>query len=81
MTDQDIPTALAEELHRIAPDIGLEDIDPTEDLRDAFDIDSMDYLTLVTALGRRFGLEMPEADYPKMQSFNALADYLRTKVA
>jgi acyl carrier protein len=81
MTDQDIPTALAEELHRIAPDIGLEGVDPTEDLRDEFDIDSMDYLTLVTALGRRFGLEMPETDYPKMQSFNALADYLRTKMA
>lgn len=81
MTDHDISTVLAEELHRIAPDISLEDIDPTEDLRDEFDIDSMDYLTLVTALGRRFGLEMPETDYPKMRSFNALADYLRIKRA
>jgi acyl carrier protein len=74
-----IETALSEELHRIAPDIGLEDIDRTQDLREEFDIDSMDFLTLVTALGKRFDLDMPEADYPKMQSFEALLDYLRAR--
>lgn len=79
MTDMTIETALSEELHRIAPDIGLEDIDRTQDLREEFDIDSMDFLTLVTALGKRFELDMPEADYPKMQSFEALLDYLRAR--
>ncbi|MDA3858768.1 MAG: acyl carrier protein [Roseovarius sp.] len=79
MTDMTIETALSEELHRIAPDIGLEDIDRTQDLREEFDIDSMDFLTLVTALGKRFDLDMPEADYPKMQSFEALLDYLRAR--
>jgi acyl carrier protein len=76
MTDQDVSTALAEELHRIAPDVSLADIDQAGDLREEFDIDSLDFLTLVTALGKRFELEMPEADYPKMQSFNALQNYL-----
>ena len=33
MTEQDLSKALAEELHRIAPDVSLEDIDPTEDNR------------------------------------------------
>lgn len=79
MTDMTIETALSEELHRIAPDIRLEDIDRTQDLREEFDIDSMDFLTLVTALGKRFDLDMPEADYPKMQSFEALLDYLRAR--
>ena len=81
MTDMTIETALSEELHRIAPDIEVGDIDRTQDLREEFDIDSMDFLTLVTALGKRFDLDMPEADYPKMQSFDALLDYLRTKTA
>lgn len=79
MTDQDVSTALAEELHRIAPDISLEDIDRAGDLREEFDIDSMDFLTLITALGKRFALDMPEADYPRMQSFDALIDYLSTR--
>ncbi|SFO19442.1 Poly-beta-hydroxybutyrate polymerase N terminal [Roseovarius lutimaris] len=55
MTDMTIETALSEELHRIAPDIGLEDIDRTQDLREKFDIDSMDFLTLVTALAYATG--------------------------
>ncbi len=69
-------TALAEELYKIAPDIELDDIDRSGDLRDEFDIDSMDFLNLVTALGKRFGIPMPEADYPRMQSFDDLAAYL-----
>lgn len=81
MTEMSIDAALAEELHRIAPDIALEDIDGTQDLREEFDIDSMDFLTLVTALGKRFDLDMPEADYPKMQSYGALLEYLRSKTA
>lgn len=81
MTDQNVSTALAEELHRIAPDISLEDVNLAGDLREEFDIDSMDFLTLMTALGKRFDLLMPEADYPKMHSFDALADYLSVRKA
>ncbi len=81
MTQQDIQTALTEELHRIAPDIEIDQIDPGADLRDEFDIDSMDFLNLVTALGKRFGLAMPESDYDKMRSFDDLAGYLRDKTA
>jgi acyl carrier protein len=81
MTEQDLSKALTEELHRIAPDVSPDDIDPTEDLRDECDIDSMDFLKLVTALGKRFNLEMPEADYPKMRSFESLVHYLRAKIA
>ena len=68
--------ALAEELYKIAPDIELDDIDRSADLREEYDIDSMDFLNLVTALGKRFQLEMPEADYPRMQTFNDLVAYL-----
>ena len=81
MTDQDVSKAVAEELYRIAPDVSADDIDPTADLRDEFEIDSMDFLTLVTALGKRFALDMPEADYPKMRRFDDLVKYLRTKIA
>jgi len=79
MTRADIETAIAEELHRIAPEIEMNDIDRSEDLRDECDIDSMDFLNLVTALGQRFGAAMPEADYPQMRSFEALTDYLVEK--
>ena len=79
MNRDDIEQLLTAELARIAPDIALDDIDRGEDLREEFDIDSIDFLNLVTALAKRFGLEMPEADYPQMDSFDHLLDYLAKK--
>ncbi|MCK8483933.1 acyl carrier protein [Aliiroseovarius sp. S2029] len=79
MTESDIQTALADELHKIAPDVTLDEIDKSADLLEEFDIDSMDFLRLVTALGKRFDLPMPEADYPQMASFDAMARYLSRK--
>lgn len=81
MTRNEIEQALGEELTRIAPDIPLDEIDRSGDLRDEFDIDSIDFLNLVTALGKRFGLDMPEADYGEMDSFDHLADYLSERVS
>ena len=76
-----IETVLRMELHRIAPDITPDDIDPDADLREEFDIDSMDFLNLVTALGKALGLAMPEKDYGEMGSYNALLAYLTRQKA
>jgi len=80
MTPDEIEAALGEELGRIAPDIELSEIDRDTDLREEFDIDSMDFLTLVTALGQRLGVEIPEADYPNLDSFDAALAYLAERL-
>ncbi|SMX21929.1 acyl carrier protein [Boseongicola aestuarii] len=79
MNKQDIETAVKAELNRIAPDIDADDIDRSENLRDEFDIDSMDFLNLVTALSKLLGLNIPEADYDQMESFDDLVGYLSKK--
>jgi acyl carrier protein len=56
MSDDKIETALRQELHKIAPDMEVDDIDPLGDLREEFDIDSMDFLNLVSALSKSLGL-------------------------
>lgn len=81
MSIDPIQTAVAEALRQIAPDIEINEIDPGADLRDEFDIDSMDFLNLVTALGKRFDHPMPEADYDRMRTFDALVAYLRDQTA
>ena len=68
--------AVQEELHKIAPDIEFDSADTEEDLREEFDLDSMDFLHLVTALGKRFGIPIPESDYSRMSSVTALCSYL-----
>ncbi|MDX8354942.1 acyl carrier protein [Cognatiyoonia sp. IB215182] len=81
MTDDPIHHLLVKHLGQIAPDIPFDEVDPQADLRDEFDIDSMDFMTLITALGKALSLPMPEADYDQMRSFDDLADYLRSQTA
>lgn len=77
MTRAELEAVLTRELHRIAPDIDMADVDRDGDLRDEFDIDSMDFLNLVAALSQATGAEMPESDYGRMNSVNAILDYLQ----
>ncbi len=80
MTQDEIEAVLIRELHRIAPDIEIDTVDRDGDLREEFDIDSMDFLNLVAALSKATGAEMPESDYARMGSVNAMLAYLGTAV-
>jgi len=68
-----------EELSAIAPDIDLATLDERASLRDEYDLDSMDALNLLTALHRRLGVDIPETDYARMHSLQALLDYLEPR--
>jgi acyl carrier protein len=80
MTPTEIQAVIKDELARIAPEVEFESIDPTADLRDEADIDSMDFLNLVTALHVRLGVEIPEADNPKLVTLASAIDYLTAKL-
>ena len=47
MTENEIRDHILEILHRIAPEATLDQIDPNENLREALDIDSFDFLNLL----------------------------------
>lgn len=79
MKASNIEAILQEELHRIAPEVDIETIERDEDLREEFDIDSIDFLNLVIALGKRFEIELPEIDYPKMDTYNRMIAYLEER--
>lgn len=81
MTKPDLRETLIRQLGRIAPEIDVDTIDTAADLRDECDIDSMDFLKLITALGQQLSLPMPEADYDQMRSFDNLLDYLKNHTA
>jgi len=81
MTPNDIRTVLQDELARIAPEIDFESLDPRADLREEADIDSMDFLNLLTALHTRLRVEIPEADNAKLITVQGAIDYLAAKLA
>jgi acyl carrier protein len=81
MNETHIRAVLREELGNIAPDIDLQKVDPSADLREALDIDSMDFLNFVTAIHHRLGVDIPELDYPKLVTLDGAARYLKIKLA
>jgi acyl carrier protein len=75
-----IRTVLQEELGNIAPEMDLQKLDPAADLREALDIDSMDFLNFVIAVHHRLGVDIPELDYPKLTTLDGAATYLKSKL-
>ena len=80
MTEADLRAVLQEELGNIAPEADLRTLDPSTDLREALDIDSMDFLNFVIAVHHRLNVDIPELDYPKLITLDGAVTYLRTKL-
>jgi acyl carrier protein len=80
MTDVDIRKVLQEELNNIAPEIDMASVDPTADLREAIDIDSMDFLNFITAVHHRLGIDIPEIDYPKLFTLDGAIAYIAARL-
>ena len=81
MTRAEAAKVLVEELRKIAPEADPRSLRPESDLREELDLDSMDFLNLVTALHVRLGIPIPEVDYPSLAKFGGAVDYLAEKVA
>ena len=68
------------EIGNIAPEADLDQINPSSNLREQVDLDSMDMLNLLIAIHQATGVDIPEADYAKMASIDDAVAYLRTRV-
>jgi acyl carrier protein len=76
----DIRKVIQEELNNIAPEADIASVDPAADLREAIDIDSMDFLNFIIAIHRRLGVDIPEIDYPKLGTLNGAFAYIDAKL-
>jgi len=65
-------------LRRIAPEVDPADLVPGALLQEEFDLDSMDFLNLVTALHDEAGVDVPERDYPRVATVGGFVDYVVT---
>jgi acyl carrier protein len=68
-------------LGTIAPEVDTSAIDPRIDWRDQLDLDSVDLLNFVIGIDRALGIDIPEADYPKLSSLERCVDYLDARLA
>lgn len=64
-----------------APGADLSRLAAGRPLREQVDLDSLDWLNVVAALGERLGIAIPEADYGRLETLDAIVAYLEPRLA
>lgn len=76
MNEAEVRALAADVLGGIAPEADLSTVKDDEDLRSALDLDSMDFMNFVIGLSQRSGINIPEADTPRLFTMSGLVRYL-----
>lgn len=81
MNRDQIRSVVVSQLGTIAPELDAATIDPQADLREALDIDSMDFLRFVERLHEQLHVDVPESDYGRIVTLEGCVDYLASRVS
>ena len=80
MTKDEIRQKIIDEIYEIAPEHEGEEIPENENLQRSLEIDSFDFLNLLTALNDELGVEVPESDYGKVDTLAHMTDYIAERL-
>lgn len=80
MTETEIKEAIFTGLRQVAPESDPASLHPDQKIRETLEIDSFDFLSFLIALHEKLGVEIPEADYGKLNSLDDIVRYLAPKV-
>lgn len=75
-----IRAAILAGLKKIAPEAELEALAPNENVREALDIDSFDFLNFLIGLHEQLGVDIPEADYGRLTSLTDMTQYIAARI-
>jgi acyl carrier protein len=76
MIEADARTMICDILRGIAPETDPASLGGDDDMREALDLDSMDFMNFIVALHDRTGIDIPEADYAKFRTLAGAIAYL-----
>ena len=76
MTGPEIREAVIEILSDINPDEDYANMKDDVSFREQFSMDSMDLLDIVLELRKRYRVQIPETDFPKLDTMNSTIEYL-----
>ena len=80
MTQNELKEMIAKGLRQIAPETDPAMLLPDENIREALDIDSYDFLQFLIGISEETGVEIPEADYQKVMTLAGLVSYLSARL-
>lgn len=75
MDEPTVRALAAAVLAGIAPEADLARVGDDDDLRDALDLDSMDFMNFVVGLSERMARDIPEADTPRLRTLGGMVRY------
>ena len=76
---EEVRKAVLAAIGTIAPGVDLRRIATDRPLREQVGLDSMDWLNLLDALAERLSIEVPESDYDRLGTLDAVIDYLAAR--
>lgn len=76
-----IRAAVLDTLRTIAPETDPARIHSDQLLRRQVDLDSMDWLNVIAGVHERLGVDIPESDYGRLTSLDAIVAYLAMRLA
>jgi acyl carrier protein len=79
--EKEIKEVVLRALNNVAPEVDLASIDPSRDLRDQIDIDSVDFLNFVLGLHKELGVDIPDADVAKITTLDKCVGYLVSRLS
>ena len=80
MSAEALRAAVLRALGDIAPEADLASLKADVPFREQLDLDSMDVLNFVVGLHAALGVEIPEADYPRLGTLEACVEYLQARM-
>lgn len=80
MTGGEIKECILDILSDIAPDEDLTQLQDDVPFREQLELDSMDFLDIVMELRKRYRIQVPEDDYPKLGSMTSTVEYLEPRM-
>lgn len=79
MEQLEVRTAILNIITDIAMDEDTSNLKDDVSLREQLDLDSMDFLDIVMELKKRYKIEVPQEDFPKLATLNSCVEYLAPK--
>ena len=76
ITAEDTREMVGAAVRRIVPDADIDSLAPDADLRQTYELDSLDFLSFVELLSKSSGVRIDEEDYPELRTLTTVTTFL-----
>ena len=80
MNVPDLQARVVAVIRGVAPEIEEGELVADQPLRDQVELDSMDWLRVIVGVHEKLGVDIPEADYPRLRTLDDWVRYLEPKL-